>query len=92
MSLGGGIIIVIGLSMIKVKPGYEKSVYRELQTKSEIKDVYRLFGEYSFFLVMQAEGQTKLNQLMLDIEEEEYVIKTRPFMLMNGEPAEVFSN
>jgi len=78
--------------MIKVEPGYEKSVYRELQTKSEIKDVYRLFGEYSFFLVMQAEGQTKLNQLMLDIEEEEYVIKTRPFMLMNGEPAEDFSN
>jgi muconolactone delta-isomerase len=78
--------------MIKVEPGYEKSVYRELKTKSEIKDVYRLFGEYSFFLVMQAEGQTRLNQLMLDIEEEEYVIKTRPFKLMNGELAEDFSN
>ena len=78
--------------MVKVKPGHEKSVYRELQTKSEIKDVYCLFGEYSFFLVMQAEGQTRLNQLMLDIEEEEYVIKTRPFTLMNDEPTEASSN
>jgi len=41
---------------------------------------------------MQAEGQTMLNQLMLDIEEEEHVIKTRPFTLINGEPTEVSSN
>ena len=74
--------------MIKVKPGYEKSVYMELQGNPEIKDVYRLFGEYSFFLVMQAEGKKKLNKLMLDIEDDEYVIKTRPFVLMNGEPSE----
>ncbi len=71
--------------MIKVKAGQEKSAYKELQTKSEIKDVYRLFGEYSFFLVMQAEGQTRLNELMLDIQEEDYVIKTKPFMLMNSD-------
>ena len=88
----GGIIIAIGLSMIKVKPGHEKSVYRQLQGMPEIKDVYRLFGEYSFFLVMQTEGQKKLNKLMVDIEEDEYVIKARPFKLMDSEQSDNISN
>ncbi len=53
-------VIVIGFTLIKVKPGHEKSVYRELQSMIGVKDVYHLFGEYSFFLIMQTEGQAKL--------------------------------
>jgi len=77
--------MVIGLTMVKVKPEHEKSFYRDLQSRAGIKDVYHLFGEYSFFLVMQAEGQARLNQLLQDIEEEDRVIRTGPVMLANNE-------
>jgi Lrp/AsnC ligand binding domain len=81
----GGIIIVIGLTMIKVKPGHENSFYRDLQSRAGIKNVYHLFGEYSFFLIMQVEGQAGLNQLLQDITEEDRVIRTGPFLLANNE-------
>ena len=76
--------MVIGLTMIKVRPGYEKSAYRALQNRSEIKDIYNLFGEFSFFLVMQAEGRPKLDQLMMDIRKGDMVVKTSPVMVAIG--------
>lgn len=73
--------MVIGLTMIKVRPGYERSAYSDLQKRPEVRDVYRLFGEYNFFLVMQAEGQSKFNQIIKEIKDEELVVKTGPIML-----------
>ncbi len=73
--------MVIGLTMIKVRPGYERSAYSDLQKRPEVRDVYRLFGEYNFFLVMQAEGQGKFNQILKEIKDEELVVKTGPIML-----------
>lgn len=73
--------MVIGLTMIKVRPGYERSAYSDLQKRPEVRDVYRLFGEYNFFLVMQAEGKSKFNQMLKEIKDEELVIKTGPVML-----------
>ncbi len=70
--------------MIKVRPGYEKSAYRALQKRSEIKDIYHLFGEFSFFLVMQAEGRPKLDQLMMDIRKGDMIVKTSPVMVAVG--------
>ena len=73
--------MVIGLTMIKVRPGYERSAYSDLQKRPEVRDVYRLFGEYNFFLVMQAEGQSNFNQILKEIKDEELVVKTGPLML-----------
>lgn len=67
--------------MIKVAPGYEKSVYRDLQRRRGIRDVYRLFGEFNFFLIMQAERKSALSSLLSEIKEEEKVIKTGPVLL-----------
>lgn len=67
--------------MIKVTPGYEKSVYRDLQRRRGIRDVYRLFGEFNFFLIMQAERQSALTSLLSEIKEEGKVIKTGPVLL-----------
>lgn len=67
--------------MIKVAPGYEKSVYRDLQRRRGIKDVYRLFGEFDFFLIMQAERRSMLNNLLSEIQEEEKVVETGPVLL-----------
>jgi Lrp/AsnC ligand binding domain len=73
--------MVLALTMIKVAPGYEKSVYRDLQRRRGIRDVYRLFGEFNFFLIMQAERKSALSSLLSEIKEEEKVIKTGPVLL-----------
>lgn len=67
--------------MIKVVPGYEKSVYRDLQRRRGVRNVYRLFGEFNFFLIMQAERRSMLSNLLNEIKEEEKVVKTGPVLL-----------
>ena len=64
--------------MIKVRSDKERSVYADLKKRPEVKDVYRLFGEYDFFLVMQADGEKRLGQMLSQIKEGENVIKTGP--------------
>jgi DNA-binding Lrp family transcriptional regulator len=73
--------MVFGMTMIKVSSGQERSVYARLQKRPEVRDVYRLFGEYSFFLVMQAEERNGLGRMLNDIKDRENVIKTGPFLL-----------
>ena len=69
------------MTMIKVSSGQERSVYAHLQKRPEVRDVYRLFGEYSFFLVMQAEERNGLSSMLSEIKDRENVIKTGPFLL-----------
>ncbi|MGB5100392.1 MAG: Lrp/AsnC ligand binding domain-containing protein, partial [Methanothrix sp.] len=56
-------------------------VYDHLQKRPEVRDVYRLFGEYSFFLVMQAEEKNGLGRMLSEIKDKENVIKTGPVLL-----------
>ena len=73
--------MVFGMTMIKVSTGQERSVYAHLQNRPEVRDVYRLFGEYSFFLVMQAEERNGLSRMLSEIRAQEDVIKTGPVLL-----------
>ncbi len=66
--------------MIKVKSGQERSVYTDLQKKPEVRDVYHLFGEYNFFLVVHADGRKDLGQMLSQINDEQNVIKTGPIL------------
>ena len=66
--------------MIKVSPGQEGSVYAHLQKRPEIRDVYRLFGEYSFFLVMQAEERNAFSRMLGEIATRENVIEAGPVL------------
>ncbi|HSD59104.1 MAG TPA: Lrp/AsnC ligand binding domain-containing protein [Methanotrichaceae archaeon] len=82
--------MVLALTMIKVQPGYEKSVYRDLQRRRGVRDVYRLFGEFNFFLIMQAERRSMLNSLLNEIKEDGKVIKTGPVLLtVDGDMSEM---
>ena len=65
--------------MVKVLPGQEKSVYCSLKGNEGILDLYHVFGEYDFFLIMQAESLAKLNRLMEDIQEIRHVITTQTY-------------
>jgi hypothetical protein len=67
--------------MTKVTPGYEKSVYKDLLRRRGVRNVYCLFGEFNFFLIMQAERKSMLNNLLNEIKEDGKVIKTGPVLL-----------
>jgi DNA-binding Lrp family transcriptional regulator len=71
----------MALTMIKVQSGHEESAYDDLRARTGIRDVYRLFGEYNFFLVLYAEGMADLNRILQEVKEEEKVIDSGPLLL-----------
>ena len=78
--------MVIGITMVKVMPGEERTVYCSLKGKDGILDVYHIFGEYDFFVVLQAGRLVKLKELIEDIQETHNVILARTILvgLNNG--------
>jgi hypothetical protein len=60
--------MVIGVTAIKVVPGQERSAYQALKHRDGIEHIYHAFGEYDFFIVLQAEGMNNLNVLMENIQ------------------------
>ncbi len=63
--------------MINVLPGYEKAAYRELKNIEGIKDVYHVFGEYDFVIIIDVEDLTVLNDVVDRIRESETVTATK---------------
>ncbi|MCX6678813.1 MAG: hypothetical protein NTX42_00395 [Methanothrix sp.] len=50
----GGILIVIGITMLKVMHERDAEVYRVLKNMKCVKEVYRILGEFPLFVIMQA--------------------------------------
>jgi DNA-binding Lrp family transcriptional regulator len=71
--------MVMGVAMVKVVPGQQRSIYCTLKEKEGILDLYPVSGEYDFFIIVQAESFAKLNGLMEDIQEIPPAIKARFF-------------
>ena len=69
--------MVIGVTMVKVVPGQEKTVYNELQEIDGIKDVYHVFGEFDFVVIIEVEGLSMLNKLVDVIREIDNVTTTQ---------------
>jgi len=69
--------MVIGVMMVKVVPGQERSVYNALKEIEGIKDVYHVFGEYDFVVVLEVEGLSVLNRLVDTIREIHNVTATQ---------------
>jgi DNA-binding Lrp family transcriptional regulator len=76
--------MVIGITMVKVMPGEERIVYCSLKGKDGILDVYHIFGEYDFFVVLQAESLVKLKELMENIQETHDVILARTILISSN--------
>lgn len=53
----GGIEVVIGITMLKVNRGHEIEVYYALNQMNGIKEIYRILGEYSIFVIIKAKDQ-----------------------------------
>jgi DNA-binding Lrp family transcriptional regulator len=69
--------MVMGVAMVKVVPGQQRSIYCFLKGKEGILDLYPVSGEYDFFMIVKAESFAKLNRLMEDIQEIPHAIKAR---------------
>jgi len=63
--------------MVKVVPGQERTVYNALKDVEGIKDVYHVFGEYDFVVVLEVEGLSVLNRLVDTIREIHNVTATQ---------------
>ena len=58
-------------------PGYEKAAYRELKNIEGIKDVYHVFGEYDFVVIIDVEDLYTLNDVVDVIRQSEIVKATK---------------
>ncbi len=73
--------MVIGITMVKAVPGQERLVYCTLKGEDGILDVYHIFGEYDFFVILQAKGLRRLNQILEDIQAIDDVITARTVLV-----------
>jgi hypothetical protein len=73
--------MVIGISMIKVMPGRERPVYCAIRSMNGVLDIYHIFGEFDFFIILQAEGFSKLNQLLEEFQKLEDVLGVRTILV-----------
>ncbi|WP_440956196.1 Lrp/AsnC ligand binding domain-containing protein [Methanosarcina sp. Mfa9] len=69
--------MVIGVTMINVLPGHEKESYDELRKIEGIKDVYHVFGEYDFVVIIEVRDLTILNTVVDRIRESDTVTATQ---------------
>jgi DNA-binding Lrp family transcriptional regulator len=61
--------VVVGVTMVNVVPGEERHVYRTLLELSNIREVYHVFGEYDFVVIIEVEGLTALNKSVDNIRD-----------------------
>lgn len=73
--------MAIGITMLKVLPGMEHSVYHALRCKEGILYMCAVFGEYDFMLILQAEGLNELKGLMGGIDDTRDVIATQMILV-----------
>ncbi len=69
--------MVIGVTMVRVLPGNERIAFNELNRINGIKDIYHVFGEYDFVIIIEVDDLVKLNDLVDIIREAESVTSTQ---------------
>ena len=68
--------MVIGITMLKIVPGHEKASYDALREIDGVKEIYHLFGEFDFFLILEASNQTSLSELLTEIRAHRSILDT----------------
>ena len=69
--------MVIGVTLVNVVPGKEKTAFDELQAISGIKEMYHVFGEFDFVVICEVDDLSTLNNLVDTIRESEHVTSTQ---------------
>ncbi len=69
--------MVIGVTMVNVSPGKEKTVYRAIKEMKNIRDVYHVFGEFDFVVIIEASSLSELNKTVDSIRDIDGVTRTQ---------------
>lgn len=69
--------MVIGVTMVNVSPGSEKEVYTKVKDMKNVRDIYHVFGEFDFVVIIQADSLSDLNRTVDAIREIKGVTKTQ---------------
>lgn len=59
----------LAISLIKSVPDQEKVVYHALKEMGGIRNIYHIFGNHDFFLILEAESMDRLKRLLNEIAE-----------------------
>ena len=69
--------MVIGVTMVNVSPGKEKIVYGAVKDMKNVREVYHVFGEFDFVVIIEANSLSELNKTVDSIRDIEGVTKTQ---------------
>ncbi|MCS7121417.1 MAG: Lrp/AsnC ligand binding domain-containing protein [Archaeoglobaceae archaeon] len=69
--------MVVALIMVTVWPGREKIFYEEVKKLQYIKDVYHVFGEFDFVVIIDAPNLSEINSTVDKIRSLEGVTRTQ---------------
>jgi DNA-binding Lrp family transcriptional regulator len=61
--------MVLAISLIKSVPDQEKVVYNALKEMGGIRNIYHIFGNHDFFLILEAESTESLKRRLNQITE-----------------------
>jgi len=73
--------MVLAISLIKVVPDHEKVVYHALKDVKGAKNLYHIFGEHDFFLMIEANDMNNLGKTLAQIKEISYVDSIRSILV-----------
>ena len=54
--------MVVGVTLVNVVTGYERSVFEALKTISGLRELYHVFGEYDFLVILEVENLPVLSK------------------------------
>lgn len=69
--------MVVAITMVTVWPGKEKIFYSEVKKLQYIKDVYHVFGEIDFVVIIDTPNLSELNSIVDKIRSIEGVTRTQ---------------
>ncbi|MEM0302443.1 MAG: Lrp/AsnC ligand binding domain-containing protein [Archaeoglobaceae archaeon] len=69
--------MVVGVTLVNVVAGKEKEVYVKIKDIKKVKDVYHVFGEFDFVVIIHADSLSELNKTVDEIRKINGVTKTQ---------------
>ncbi|MGZ4904451.1 MAG: Lrp/AsnC ligand binding domain-containing protein [Halobacteriota archaeon] len=69
--------MVIGVTLVHVVPGFERSVFDALRSIHGSRELYHLFGEFDFLVIVEVENLPLLSKTVDKIRAVEGVVTTR---------------
>ena len=68
--------MVVGVTLVNVVPGNERSVFDALKTISGLRELYHVFGEYDFLVILEVDNLPVLSKTVDEIRAVEGVTTT----------------